>query len=93
MHNISVTYEVVIEKEVSIDLDRVIEAVLNDLREDSDDFDLFTIDCQFGDNIEYYLNKLGIIDESVELSDYALDEIYDKFMERMAETHPEFSEN
>lgn len=45
MHNISVTYEVVIEKEVSIDLDRVIEAVLNDLREDSDDFDLFAIDC------------------------------------------------
>ena len=93
MHNISVTYEVVIEKEVSIDLDRVIEAVLNDLREDSDDFDLFAIDCQFGDNIEYYLNKLGMIDESVELSNYALDEIYDKFMERMAETRPEFSEN
>lgn len=34
-----------------------------------------------------------MIDESVELSNYALDEIYDKFMERMAETHPEFSEN
>lgn len=65
MHNISVTYEVVIEKEVSID--RVIEAILNDLREDSDDFDLFAIDCQFGDNIEYYLNKLGMIDESVKL--------------------------
>lgn len=93
MHNISITYEVVVEKEVSIDLDRIIEAVLNDLREDSDDFDLFAIDCQFVDNIEYYLNKLGMIDEYVELSDYVRDEIYNKFMERMSETHPEFSEN
>lgn len=93
MRNISVTYEVVLEKELSIDLDRVIELVLNDIRKDSNDFDLFSIGCQFGDNIEYYLNKLGIIDESVELPDYTLDEIYDKFMERVLEMHPEFAEN
>lgn len=91
MHNISVTYEVVVEKELFIDLDKVIEAVLNDLKEDSDDFGLFDISCQFGDNVEHYLNKLGIIDESIELGNYTLDEIYDKFMERVEETHPEFS--
>lgn len=93
MYNIPITYEVVIEKEVSIDLDKVIKAVLNDLKENSNSLNLFDISCRFGDNIEYYLNKLGIIDESVELSDYTLDDIYDKFMERVSETHPEFSED
>lgn len=42
MHRISVTYEIIVERDLSMDLDEVIDAVIKDLDNDSE-FDLFTL--------------------------------------------------
>lgn len=44
MHRISVTYEIIVERDLSMDLDEVIDAVIKDLDNDSE-FDLFTLQC------------------------------------------------
>lgn len=84
MHRISVTYEIIVEKDLSMDLDEVIDAVIKDLDNDSE-FDLFTLQCVFGDNIGYYLEKLNIINDSSVLSEYVQDEIFEKFTSRVLE--------
>lgn len=87
----SITYTVTIEEEISFDLDKVIEAILTTLREDSNEINLINIDNEWCANIEYYLYKLGIIDDSVELSDDTLDEVYEGVMKRLSEIYPKIS--
>lgn len=50
---------------------------------------LFDLQCVFGDNMNYYLEKLGLIKDSEELSDYAEDEIFEEFTSRIIERYPE----
>lgn len=88
MHRISVTYEITVEKDLSIDMDEVIDAVVKDLDNDSE-FSLFTLQCAFEDNIGYYLEKLNVINDSSVLSEYVQDEILEKFTNRMLERYPE----
>lgn len=45
MHRISVTYEIIVERDLSMDLDEVIDTVIKDL--DDSEFDLFTLQCVF----------------------------------------------
>ena len=91
MYNIPIKYEIVIEKEVLIDLDKIIEMVIKDINELGDEYDksISFIDDYFNDNIEYYLDILKIIDSSVELSEDTLDIIHDKIMSRLSNIHPE----
>lgn len=88
MHRISVTYEITVEKDLSMDMDEVIDAVVKDLDNDSE-FSLFTLQCAFGDNIGYYLEKLNIINDSSVLSEYVQDEIIEEFTNRVSERYPE----
>lgn len=39
--------------------------------------------------MNYYLEKLGLIKDSEELSDYAEDEIFEEFTSRIIERYPE----
>ena len=91
MYNIPIKYEIVIEKEVLIDLDKIIEMVIKDINELGDEYDksISFIDDYFNDNIEYYLDILKMIDPSVELSEDTLDIIHDKIMSRLSNIHPE----
>ena len=57
MHRISVTYEIIVERDLSLDLDEVIDAVIKDLDNDSE-FDLFTLQCVFGDNMGILLREI-----------------------------------
>lgn len=78
MHRISVTYEIIVERDLSMDLDEVIDAVIKDLDNDSE-FDLFTLQCVFGDNMGYYLEKFKHkLMTQVFLSEYVQDEIFEK---------------
>lgn len=70
-----------------MDLDEVIDAVIKD-----SEFDLFTLQCVFGDNMGYYLEKLNIINDSSVLSEYVQDEIFEKFTSRVLERYPELDE-
>lgn len=74
-----------------MDLDEVIDAVIKDLDNDSE-FGLFTLQCVFGDNMGYYLEKLNIINDSSVLSEYVQDEIFEKFTSRVLERYPELDE-
>ena len=91
MYNIPIKYEIVIEKEVLIDLDKIIEMVIKDINELGDEYDksISFIDDYFNDNIEYYLDILKMIDSSVELSEDTLNIIHDKTMSRLSNIHPE----
>ena len=91
MYNIPIKYEIVIEKEVLIDLDKIIEMVIKDINELGDEYDksISFIDDYFNDNIEYYLDILKMIDPSVELSEDTLNIIHDKTMSRLSNIHPE----
>lgn len=92
MHRISVTYEVTVEKDLSMDLDEIIDAVIKDLDNDSE-FNLYTLQCMFGDNMGYYLENLNIINDLSVLSDYVQDEIFEKFTSRVLERYPELNES
>ena len=67
MHNITVTYETVVTKKLS--LDQVIDLVVEDTKKDADgeEMSLFDLQCVFGDNMNYYLEKLGLIKGAVRL--------------------------
>lgn len=66
MHNITVTYETVVTKKLSLDIDQVIDLVVEDTKKDADgeEMSLFDLQCVFGDNMNYYLEKLGLIKDS-----------------------------
>lgn len=87
MHNITVTYETVVTKKLSLDIDLVVEDTKKDA--DGEEMSLFDLQCVFGDNMNYYLEKLGLIKDSEELSDYAEDEIFEEFTSRIIERYPE----
>lgn len=91
MHNITVTYETVVTKKLSLDIDQVIDLVVENTKKDADgeEMSLFDLQCVFGDNMNYYLEKLGLIKDSEELSDYAEDEIFEEFTSRIIERYPE----
>lgn len=89
MNNVLITYQV--EKTLSMDLDVVIDAVIKDL-EHPTEFDLYEIQCLFGDNMEDYLRKLNIIDESDDLPYYVQDDVLSAFTDRLLELYPELNE-
>ena len=87
MQNFTVTYETVPTKELSLGIDQVTDLVAEDTKKDADgqEMSLFDRQCVFGDNMNYYLEKLGMIKDSEELSDYAEDEIFEEFTSRIIE--------
>lgn len=91
MHNITITYETVVTKKLSLDIDQIIDLTVEDTKKSADgkEISLFDLQCVFGDNMNYYLEKLGLIKKPEELSDYAEDEIFDKFTSRILERYPE----
>lgn len=60
--------------------------MVEDTKKDADgeEMSLFDLQCVFG-----YLEKLGLIKDSEELSDYAEDEIFEEFTSRIIERYPE----
>lgn len=74
-----------------MDLDVVIDTVIKDL-EHPTEFDLYEIQCQFDDNMEDYLRKLNIIDESDDLPYYVQDDVLAAFTDRLLELYPELNE-
>ena len=88
MKEITIYYTVTECRELSFDIDELIKYVVDDLRKEDKKISLYSICPIFGDNIEYYLEKSGIIDESVELSEEDLDSIYDEFYERADKLYP-----
>lgn len=54
MHNITVTYETVVTKKLSLDIDQVIDLVVEDTKKDADgeEMSLFDLQCVFGDNMK-----------------------------------------
>lgn len=93
MNNITVPYEIIIEKELDIDLDEIIDAVIEDIQSDGDEVNSSTLEYTFADNIGYYLEKLGLIYDSDVLTNNALDYIYDEYMEAITKKFPEFYDN
>ena len=89
MNNVLITYQV--EKTLSMDLDVVIDAVIKDL-EHPTKFDLYEIQCLFSDNMEDYLRKLNIIDESDDLPYYVQDDVLAAFTDRLLELYPKLNE-
>ena len=94
MHNITVTYETVVTKKLSLDIDQIIDTVIKDTKNDADGekISLFDLQCVFGDNMSYYLEELGFIKDPEELSEYTEDEIFKKFTSRVLERYPELDE-
>lgn len=94
MHNITVTYETVVTKKLSLDIDQIIDTVIKDTKNDADGekISLFDLQCVFGDNMSYYLEELGLIKDPEELSEYTEDEIFKKFTSRVLERYPELDE-
>ena len=74
-----------------MELDEVIEEGMKYL-DNVSEFFLFTLQCVFGDNMGYYLEKLNIINDSSVLSEYVQDEIFEKFTSRVLERYPELDE-
>lgn len=90
MYRILITYKIIVERDLFMDLDEVIDAVIKDL--DDSEFDLFTLQCAFRDNMGYYLEKLNIINDSGVLPEYVQDEVFEKFTSRVLERYPELDE-
>lgn len=95
MHNITVTYETVVTKKLSLDIDQIIDTVVKDTKNDADGekISLFDLQCVFGDNMSCYLEELGLIKDPEELSEYAEDEIFEEFTNRILERYPELDES
>lgn len=93
MNNITVPYEIIIKKELDIDLDEIIDAVIEDIQSDGDEVNSSTLEYTFADNIGHYLEKLGLIYDSDVLTNNALDYIYDEYMEAITKKFPEFYDN
>ena len=95
MHNITVTYETVVTKKLPLDIDQIIDVVVEDTKNyaDGEKISLFDLQCVFGDNMSYYLKELGLIKDSEELPEYAEDEIFKEFTNRILERYPELDEH
>lgn len=75
--------------DVTIDIDKVVKYI----SQEEDPADINNIEDVVLDNIYYYLEQSGVIDDSYELSDDSIEEIGSKVLERLELLHPEFFEN
>ncbi len=86
MYGITVSYTV--PKELHVDIDELINSIVEEYFSEKPK-DFFSIQCIFGDNIDYFLEKYGIIEDASVLSESALNEIYDEFTNRLTELYPD----
>lgn len=94
MNNTLITYETVVTKELYIDIDKVIDLAISDIKNKPDStVSLFRLQCIFWDKIDCYLRKLNLLGDSGELPEEAIDNIYDAFTNRILELYPELDED
>lgn len=76
-------------EEVNINVDDLVEDVVNNYKKDA--IDNYCILEYFNDNIEYFINRIGLIDFDWDLTETLQTELSDMFLYRLKELYPELA--
>lgn len=75
-------YQIPVYKTFQVDIEKLANLLIEACNDG--DYDAYLILEHFGDNVEFYLNKLGFPDD-IEIEDYDIDRVYDGIYDDLLE--------